>query len=103
MMNILVCDDEIEIVEAIEIYLRNESYNVIKAYDGIEAIDALEKNAVQLIIMDVMMPRMDGLRAVMKIRETSNIPVIMLSAKSEDYDKITGLNIGADDYYHETV
>lgn len=98
MMNILVCDDEVEIVEAIEIYLRNESYNVIKAYDGIEAISALEKNEVQLIIMDVMMPRMDGLRAVMKIREASNIPVIMLSAKSEDYDKITGLNIGADDY-----
>ena len=84
MMNILVCDDEIEIVEAIEIYLRNESYNVIKAYDGIEAINALEKNVVQLIIMDVMMPRMDGLRAVMRISEVSNIPVIMLSAKTED-------------------
>lgn len=98
MMNILVCDDEVEIVEAIEIYLRNESYNVLKAYDGIEAISLLEKNNVQLIIMDVMMPRMDGFRAVMKIREESNIPIIMLSAKSEDYDKITGLNIGADDY-----
>ncbi|MBK5246196.1 MAG: response regulator transcription factor [Peptostreptococcaceae bacterium] len=97
-MNILVCDDEVEIVEAIEIYLRNESYNVLKAYDGIEAINLLEKNDVQLIIMDVMMPRMDGVRAVMKIREASNIPIIMLSAKSEDYDKITGLNIGADDY-----
>ena len=98
MMNILVCDDEVEIVDAIEIYLRNESYNVLKAYDGIEAINLLEKNDVQLIIMDVMMPRMDGFRAVMKIREDSNIPIIMLSAKSEDYDKITGLNIGADDY-----
>ena len=98
MMNILVCDDEVEIVEAIEIYLRNESYNVLKAYDGIEAISLLEKNDVQLIIMDIMMPRMDGFRAVMKIREASNIPIIMLSAKSEYYDKITGLNIGADDY-----
>lgn len=98
MMNILVCDDEVEIVEAIEIYLRNESYNVLKAYDGIGAISLLEKNDVQLIIMDIMMPRMDGFRAVMKIREASNIPIIMLSAKSEDYDKITGLNIGADDY-----
>lgn len=98
MMNILVCDDEVEIVDAIEIYLRNESYNVLKAYDGIEAINLLEKNDVQLIMMDVMMPRMDGFRAVMKIREESNIPIIMLSAKSEDYDKITGLNIGADDY-----
>jgi len=98
VMNILVCDDEVEIVEAIEIYLRNEAYNVLKAYDGIEAITLLEKNDVQLIIMDVMMPRMDGFRAVMKIREASNIPIIMLSAKSEDYDKITGLNIGADDY-----
>jgi len=98
VMNILVCDDEVEIVDAIEIYLRNESYNVLKAYDGIEAINLLEKNDVQLIIMDVMMPRMDGFRAVMKIREDSNIPIIMLSAKSEDYDKITGLNIGADDY-----
>jgi len=98
VMNILVCDDEVEIVDAIEIYLRNESYNVLKAYDGIEAINLLEKNDVQLIMMDVMMPRMDGFRAVMKIREESNIPIIMLSAKSEDYDKITGLNIGADDY-----
>jgi len=98
VMNILVCDDEVEIVEAIEIYLRNESYNVLKAYDGIEAISLLEKNDVQLIIMDIMMPRMDGFRVVMKIREASNIPIIMLSAKSEYYDKITGLNIGADDY-----
>src|SRR5665647_3876864 len=79
VMNILVCDDEVEIVEAIEIYLRNESYNVLKAYDGIEAISLLEKNDVQLIIMDIMMPRMDGFRVVMKIREASNIPIIMLS------------------------
>lgn len=97
-MNILVCDDEKEIVDAIQIYLENEGYNVLKAYNGIEAINTLEDNEIHLIIMDIMMPQMDGLRTTMKIREDKNIPVIMLSAKSEDTDKIMGLNMGADDY-----
>ncbi len=97
-MNILVCDDDREIVNAIEIYLRNEGYDVFKAYDGIEALTVVEKNEIHLILMDIMMPKMDGMRATMKIREAKNIPIIMLSAKSEDYDKITGLNVGADDY-----
>ncbi|GAA0182569.1 response regulator transcription factor [Clostridium sediminicola] len=97
-MNILVCDDDKEIVEAIKIYLNNEGYKVLKAFDGIEALKIIEENEIQLIIMDVMMPKMDGLRAVMKIRENNNIPVIMLSAKTEDTDKILGLNMGADDY-----
>ncbi len=97
-MNILVCDDDREIVGAIEIYLRNEGYDVLKAYDGIEALDTLRKEEVHLILMDIMMPRLDGMRTTMKIREEKNIPIIMLSAKSEDYDKITGLNTGADDY-----
>lgn len=97
-MNILVCDDQPEIVDAIEIYLKNEGYQIFKAYDGLEALEQLERNQIHLIIMDVMMPRMDGIRATLKIRESKNIPVIMLSAKSEDTDKIMGLNIGADDY-----
>ncbi|MCI8645233.1 MAG: response regulator transcription factor [Firmicutes bacterium] len=97
-MNILVCDDDREIVNAIEIYLRNEGYDVFKAYDGIEALTVVEKNEIHLILMDIMMPKMDGMRATMRIREAKNIPIIMLSAKSEDYDKITGLNVGADDY-----
>jgi DNA-binding response OmpR family regulator len=97
-VNILVCDDQPEIVDAIEIYLKNEGYQIFKAYDGLEAIEKLEQNQIHLIIMDVMMPRMDGIRATLKIRESKNIPVIMLSAKSEDTDKIMGLNIGADDY-----
>lgn len=97
-INILVCDDDREIAGAIEIYLRNEGYNVIKAYDGLEALAAAEKHRLHLIIMDIMMPHMDGMQATMKLREKQNIPIIMLSAKSEDYDKITGLNVGADDY-----
>ena len=97
-MNILVCDDDREIVNAIEIYLCNEGYTIFKAYDGLEALNIVEKEELHLIIMDVMMPKMDGLRATMKIREENNIPIIILSAKSEDYDKITGLNVGADDY-----
>jgi len=97
-MNILVCDDDKEIVGAIEIYLKNEGYKVRKAYDGIEALDILQKEEVHLILMDIMMPRLDGMRTTMRIREEKNIPIIMLSAKSEDYDKITGLNAGADDY-----
>lgn len=97
-MNILICDDDREIVEAIEIYLKSEGYETFKAYDGQEALKVLETQKVHLIIMDVMMPRMNGMVATMKIRESKNIPIIMLSAKSEDYDKITGLNAGADDY-----
>ena len=97
-MNILVCDDDKEIAGAVEIYLRNEGYTVFKAYDGVEALNAVRDRQIHLIIMDVMMPKMDGVQATMKIREEKNIPIIMLSAKSEDYDKITGLNVGADDY-----
>lgn len=97
-MNILVCDDDKEIVNAIEIYLRNEGYEVLKAHDGVEALDLLGKEEIHLILMDIMMPRLDGMRATMRIRGDKNIPIIMLSAKSEDYDKITGLNAGADDY-----
>ena len=97
-MNILVCDDDREIVGAIEIYLKNEGYQVYKAYDGLEALNVVEKEEIHLILMDIMMPKLDGMRATMRIREDKNIPIIMLSAKSEDYDKITGLNAGADDY-----
>ena len=97
-INILVCDDDREIAGAIEIYLRNEGYNVFKAFDGVQALDIARGQELHLIIMDVMMPNMDGVQATMKIRAEKNIPIIMLSAKSEDYDKITGLNVGADDY-----
>lgn len=97
-MHILVCDDDKEIADAIGIYLENEGYTVFKAADGFEAIEQLDKHEIHLIIMDIMMPRMDGIKATMKIREEHHIPLIMLSAKSEDYDKIFGLTIGADDY-----
>jgi len=96
--NVLVVDDDKEIVDAIDIYLRNEGINVIKAYDGLEALEALMENDVYLILMDIMMPNMDGLRTTMKIRKEKNIPIILISAKSEDTDKILGLNMGADDY-----
>lgn len=98
MQTILVCDDDKEIVEAIEIYLQQEGYQVLKAYDGEEALEILKDHEVHLLIMDVMMPRLDGIRATLKIRENSSIPIIILSAKTEDSDKILGLNIGADDY-----
>ena len=98
MFKILVCDDDKEIVEALEIYLTQEGYEVLKAYDGEEAIQTLKKEHVDLLIMDVMMPRLDGIRATLKIREENSLPIIILSAKSEDADKILGLNIGADDY-----
>ena len=98
MSKILVCDDDREIVEAIEIYLSQEGYQILKAYDGIEALEILEKEEVDLLIIDVMMPRLDGIRATLKIREKNSLPIIILSAKSEDTDKILGLNIGADDY-----
>ena len=97
-MNILVCDDDHAIVDAIEIYLSQEGYTVLKAYDGQEAIDMLKEHEVHLLLLDIMMPRLDGIRATMKIRETDPVPIIFLSAKSEDVDKILGLNIGADDY-----
>jgi len=97
-LNVLICDDDKAIVDALEIYLKQENYGVIKAYNGIQALEALSEHAVHLILMDVMMPGMDGLSATIKIREERNIPIIILSAKSEDTDKITGLNFGADDY-----
>ena len=98
MQNILVCDDDRQIVEAIDIYLTGEGYHVIKAYDGYEALEILDSPPVDLMIVDVMMPGLDGIRTTLKVRETSSIPIIILSAKSEDNDKILGLNIGADDY-----
>ena len=98
MANILVCDDDREIVDAIEIYLSQDGYKIYKAYDGEQAIQILDKEDIHLLIMDIMMPRLDGIRATLKIREYSSIPIIILSAKSEDTDKILGLNIGADDY-----
>ncbi|SNU08669.1 DNA-binding response regulator, OmpR family, contains REC and winged-helix (wHTH) domain [Lachnospiraceae bacterium] len=98
MYNILVCDDDSDIVEAISIYLETSGYNVIKAYNGIEAVEAVKSKEIHLIVIDIMMPEMDGIRATRMIRETSSVPVIFLSAKSEDADKILGLNIGADDY-----
>lgn len=97
-MNILVCDDDKEIVDAIEIYLSNENYNILKAYNGVEALNIMNNHSIHLIIIDIMMPIMDGIKTTFKIRENSNIPIIILSAKSEDNDKIIGLNIGADDY-----
>ena len=98
MANILVCDDDKEIVDAIEIYLSQDGYKIYKAYDGEQAIQILDKEEIHLLIMDIMMPKLDGIRATLKIREYSSIPMIILSAKSEDTDKILGLNIGADDY-----
>jgi DNA-binding response OmpR family regulator len=98
MAKILVCDDEKEIVEAIEIYLSQEGHEIYKAYDGLQALKLLKQYPIDLLIIDVMMPRLDGIRATLKIREENPLPIIILSAKSEDADKILGLNIGADDY-----
>lgn len=98
MNTILVCDDERDIVSAIRIYLNGEGYRVLEAYSGVQALELMARERVDLVLMDIMMPEMDGLTAVAKIRETSNVPVLFLSAKSEDTDKILGLNIGADDY-----
>ena len=99
MAKILVCDDDKEIVEAIEIYLGQEGHQILRAYDGEEALKILEaEKDVELLIIDVMMPKLDGIRATLKVREANNIPIIILSAKSEDADKILGLNVGADDY-----
>lgn len=98
MQSILVCDDDKEIVEAIDIYLTGEGFEVVKAYDGFEALEILQTHTVNLMVIDVMMPGLDGIRTTLKVRESSSIPIIILSAKSEDTDKILGLNIGADDY-----
>lgn len=97
-MNVLVVDDDREIVDSISIFLSGEGYKAIKAYDGIEALDALSENEVHLMILDIMMPKLDGIKTLMKLRESRNIPVILLSAKSEGADKILGLTAGADDY-----
>ena len=98
MAEILVCDDDKDIVEAIEIYLTQEGHHILKAYDGEQAIRVLKNNPVDLLIIDVMMPKLDGIRATLKIRSKNALPIIILSAKSEDADKILGLNVGADDY-----
>ena len=98
MYNVLVCDDEKDIVSALRIYLTSEGYQVYEAFNGKEALEILEKEEIHLVLMDIMMPVMDGITAMVKLRERSNVPVIMLTAKSEDTDKILGLNIGADDY-----
>ena len=98
MYNILICDDEKDIVNALEIYLSNPNYKIYKAYNGYEALDVVKEKDIHIVIMDIMMPRLDGITAMAKLREVSNIPVIFLTAKSEDTDKILGLNIGADDY-----
>ena len=98
MHTILICDDDKDIVSALDIYLTSEGYKTLRAYNGKEALQAVEQNEVHLILMDIMMPELDGIRATAKLREGSNIPIILLTAKSEDSDKILGLNIGADDY-----
>ena len=98
MYNILVCDDERDIVSALQIYLEAEGYKVFTAYNGNEAINVFSNNEIHLILMDIMMPQMDGITAMVKIREANNVPIILLTAKSEDTDKVLGLNVGADDY-----
>ena len=98
MYNILVCDDERDIVSALKIYLEAEGYNIYTAYNGNEAVRSVEDNEIHLVLMDIMMPECDGITAMVKLREITNIPVILLTAKSEDTDKILGLNVGADDY-----
>ena len=98
MYNILICDDERDIVNALKIYLADPSYTFIEAYNGLEAVKAVQEQEIHLILLDIMMPRMDGMQAMVKIREYSNVPIILLTAKSEDTDKILGLNVGADDY-----
>ena len=98
MYNILICDDDRDIVSALDIYLTSEGYATVKAYDGLEALELVKEHDIHLILMDVMMPNLDGIRATAKLRESTNIPIILLTAKSEDTDKILGLNIGANDY-----
>ena len=98
MYNILICDDEKDIVNALKIYLQNPDYRLLEAHNGFEALDVVNKEEVHLVLLDIMMPQMDGITAMSKIREKFNMPIILLTAKSEDQDKILGLNIGADDY-----
>ena len=98
MPTILICDDEKDIVSALEIYLRAEGYDAVSAYNGHEAVEKLREQEIQLVLLDIMMPEMDGISALAKIRQESNVPVILLTAKSEDTDKVLGLNVGADDY-----
>ena len=98
MYCILVCDDEKDIVSALQIYLSSDGYEVVEAYNGQEALDAIKEKEIHLVLMDIMMPVMDGITAMVKIREVSNVPVILLTAKSEDIDKVLGLTVGADDY-----
>ncbi|MGN0435704.1 MAG: response regulator transcription factor [Wujia sp.] len=98
MYNILVCDDEKDIVEALAIYLSSEGYGIVKAYSGKEALELVEKQNIHLVLMDIMMPVMDGITALNRLREKTNVPVILLTAKGEDTDKVLGLNVGADDY-----
>lgn len=98
MYNILICDDDRDIVSALDIYLRAEGYNTLPAYNGAEALAIAEREELHLILMDIMMPELDGIRATARLREHSNVPIILLTAKSEDTDKVLGLNIGADDY-----
>lgn len=98
MPNILICDDEKDIVNALRIYLSDPDYTLYEAYNGKEALSVLDSHDIQLVLMDIMMPVMDGITAMAKIRETSNVPVILITARSEDQDKILGLNVGADDY-----
>ena len=98
MNTILICDDDKDIVSALDIYLTSEGYETVKAYDGLECLEAVKRQPVDLILLDVMMPGLDGIRTTAKLRESCNVPIILLTAKSEDSDKILGLNIGADDY-----
>lgn len=98
MYHILLCDDEKDIVNALKIYLHDENYKLFEAYNGKEALEMIEKEEIHLVLMDIMMPEMDGITAMVKIREKCNVPVILLTAKSEDSDKILGLTVGADDY-----
>ena len=98
MYNILICDDDKDIVGALKIYLSNPDYKLYEAYNGKEAVEVMKNNDISLVLLDIMMPEMDGMEAMVKIREFSNAPIILLTAKSEDSDKVLGLNVGADDY-----
>ncbi|HBI62753.1 MAG TPA: DNA-binding response regulator, partial [Lachnospiraceae bacterium] len=98
MYHVLICDDEKDIVSALEIYLKAEGYKIFKAYQGKEALAIMEQEEIHLVLMDIMMPEMDGIQAMTELRKHSNVPVILLTAKSEDMDKVLGLNVGADDY-----
>lgn len=98
MYNILICDDEKDIVNALKIYLHDSDYALFEAFNGREALEVLRQNDIHLVLLDIMMPEMDGIQAMVRIRETSNVPIILLTAKSEDTDKVLGLNVGADDY-----